>query len=880
MTVSLSAGAKLGPYEILSPLGAGGMGEVYRARDTRLNRTVAVKIVPQHLLSSGARERFEREGRVVASLNHPNICTLHDIGHQDGIDYLVMECLEGETLAERLKKGSLPPDQTLRYGIQIADALDRAHRQGVVHRDLKPANIMLTKDGVKVLDFGLAKAEVGQVADATRSIELSGEGTILGTLPYMAPEQVEGNMSDARTDIFAFGAVLYEMATGQRAFKSQSQAGLITAILSSEPPPISTLQPGTPPELDHVVKRCLSKDVERRWQTARDVMLELQWIAEGRSQAGIVAEAAPRSRKNWERLAWSAAVLLLIVAVWLATVHFRSTLAPVQVVRLPMLPPPDSSFLSPNFAVSPDGARVAFTAAGQEGMSTMWVRTLSASRAQQLNRTEGASHPFWSADSRRIGFFAAGKLRTIDVEGGAVEVLSDASPSTRSGRGGGNSGTWNATGTILFAPSVAGPLYRISSAGGAAVPVTRVLRPNSGESHSSPFFLPDGKHFLYTVEISTVEDPPRDGLYVGSLDSSVTKLLAPGLDGNVIFASGHLLFIGGRILLAQPFDPGRLEITGPPIPVAEGMETEVFPWSGFSASDNGLLVFQAVDESASRLEWFDATGKELGQLPVAGYKYPRLSPDGRSLAVSSDDAGDGKYCVRVYDLARGVSTRLTDGGIDLCPIWSPDGREISYGSAATSTGTIYAVLADGSGHPRVLLQRGRRIAPNDWSPDGHMVFMDFTRNLPELEIYSAGDRSVTLFGAESEAQFSPDGKWIAWCGPRGHFAGEVFVQPFPGPGRRLQISTSGGGQPRWSRDGRQIYYVTSDKKLIAVTFDPQRMAATAPRVLFQTRIVAPSYDYFQYDVAPDGRFLINSLPAGYAPHLTLLTGWTALLKAH
>ena len=879
----LAPGTKLGPYEITGSLGAGGMGEVYRARDTRLNRTVAIKVVPEHLSSSALRERFEREGRAVASLNHPNICTLHDIGHQDGIDYLVMECLEGETLAERLHKGPLPLDQTLRYAIQIADALDRAHRQGIVHRDLKPANVMLTKDGVKVLDFGLAKldSEQGSPEDKTRSMALTAQGMIMGTLQYMAPEQLEGKPADARSDIFAFGAVLYEMTTGRKAFAGGSQASVISAIMSVDPQPISTLQPGTPPALEHIVKRCLSKDPELRWQTARDVMLELQWIAQRGPQAAVAAPlpARPKYRK-W--LAGSAALLLVLFpALWLSMKHLGPTPPPVQVMRMPMLPPPDSSFLSPNFSVSPDGARVTFLAVGQDGRTALWVRALSASSAQPLNGTEGATCPFWATDSRRIGFFANGKLRTVDVASGAIETLTDAQPgSGAGGKGGGNSATWNRNGTIVFTASLAGPLYQISERGGAPTPVTKISRQGSSQTHGFPFFLPDGKHFLYTVDSSGPEDVQHNGLYVGSVDSSSPKLITAELSGNVVFASGSLLFIRARTLFAQPFDLGRHEIVGPPIPVAEGMETEVFPWSAFSASQNGVLVFQGVDESSSRLTWFDETGKELGQLPVSGYKYPRLSPDGRSVAVSSDDAGDGKYDVRVYDLARGISTRLTESGHDLCPIWSPDGKYITYGSTDPKGAYICDISRDGSGQRRVHLKRPARIIPNDWSPDGHLVLMNFAKGYPQLEIYSARDGAVTPFGPESESQFSPDGRWIAWCGPRGHLPGEIFVQPFPGPGGRLQISTTGGGQPRWSRDGKQIFYMTSDKKLMAVSFDSRKMSAGAPRLLFQTRIVASAYDYFQYDVAPDGRFLINSLPVGYAPHLTLLTGWPTLLKAH
>lgn len=877
--MSLTAGTKLGPYEILAQLGAGGMGEVYRARDTRLDRTVAIKILPQHLSSSALRERFEREGRAVASLNHPHICTLYDVGQQDEIDYLVMECLEGETLAERLKRGPLPVDQALRYGIQIADALDRAHRQGVLHRDLKPANIMLTKDGAKVLDFGLAKVESRHPLPqgATQTMALTSEGTIMGTFQYMAPEQLEGKEADPRADIFAFGAVLYEMLTGQKAFEGKSQASLISAIMSFDPPPVFTLQPdpgGAPlPGLDHVVKQCISKDVDRRWQTARDVMLELQWIAGGGSQSAVPAAVGARVR-SWERLAWAGGLLLLLAAaIFLAVGRFSSSPQPIPVVRAPLLPPSEASFLSAisNFVVSPDGSRVVFVAAGEDGKTTLWLRALSASSAQQLKGTEGATPlPFFSADSRRIAFFAEDNLKTLDIEGGAVKVLCSA----RSYQ----SGTWSRDGTIVFAPAPTGPLYRIPDAGGAPAPITVIRRQGSGQRHRFPFFLPDGKHFLYTVDSSSPDDPQSNGIYVGSLDSSAPKLISSDLTGNVAFASAHLLYIRGRLLIAQPFDAGRLQTTGPPVSIAEEVHTDLQGRSSFSASENGVLVYQSVAEFASRLTWFDAGGKELDPIPGPGFRYPRFSPDGRSLVVSSDDARDGKYYIRVYDLARGISTRLTDSGSDTCPVWSTNGKEITYASRDSNIAGIYQIRADGSGSPRMLL-KGKMI-PNDWSRDGNLVLMDFTKGPPVLAIYAARDRSVTPFAGESEAQFSPDGKWITYAGPRGHLGGEIFVQPFSGPSRRLQVSVAGGGQPRWSRDGKQIFYITSNKKLMAVTFDPGRMTASAPRVLFQTRIVAPTHDFYQYDVAPDGRFLINSLPSNYSTPLTLLTGWTGLLKGH
>ena len=470
-------------------------------------------------------------------------------------------------------------------------------------------------------------------------------------------------------------------------------------------------------------------------------------------------------------------------------------------------------------------------------------------------------------DSRRIAFFADGKLRAVNVRDGSVETLGDA----ESRRG----GAWNREGTILFPPSAAGPLYRISDTGGVAVPVTRIQQ-GRGEGHSHPFFLPDGKHFLYFVRS---DDPQGSGIYIGSLDSSVAIRIPLGLAENAAFASGHLIFVRGRSLMAQPFDLDRLEPKGPAVPIAEGVEPDVGGRPEFSVSQTGVLVFQSEADAPSRLVWFDGSGKEMGTLPGVGFKYPRFSPDGRSLAVSSDDARDGKYYIRVYDLTRGISTRLTNGGSDLCPVWTKDGKEITYASTDGNIRYMYTIAADGSGPPQILL-KGARMVPNDWSLDGHLVFMDFAKGPPRLAMYSAGDHSVAPLGGESEAQFSPDANWIAYSGPRGRLSGEIFVQPVRGPSRRFQISNAGGGQPRWSHDGKRIFYLAPDKKLMAVTFDPQNMTATAPQPLFQTRIVAFGYDFSQYDVAPDGRFLITSLPANSSSPLTLVTGWTALLKEH
>lgn len=873
----LAPATRLGPYEILQPIGAGGMGEVYRARDTRLERIVAVKILPPHLSSDPVlKQRFEREAKTISSLNHPHICTLYDVGQQDGVDFLVMECVEGEPLSKRLEKGPLPLEQVLKFGAQIADALDKAHRAGVVHRDLKPGNIMITPNGAKLLDFGLAKpaapaSGMTLTAAATQTTPVTQEGMVVGTFQYMSPEQIEGKELDGRSDTFSLGAVLYEMLTGQRAFPGKSQLSVASAILEKEPAPISSLKPLTPPALDHAIHRCLAKDPEERWQTARDLALELKWIAETGSQTRTAVSSAT-NRQLSQGIAWAFVAVCLLAMLALARALWLRPATNVQPIRASLLPPPNSSFLPYNFAVSPDGRQLAFVALGPDGKTTLWVRALSGSGAQQLNGTEGAISPFWSPDSRQLGFFADRRLKTVDVASSAVQVLCDSYFAW--------GGSWNHEGTILFGPTLRGPLQRVSASGGTPAPVAKIMRQDSVQTDRWPFFLPDGRHFLYFSDWRGPSDPQGNGIYVGSLDAGQSKLISPELKGNAVFASGHLLYVHGRMLMAQPFDADRLETTGAAIPLSgEELEERTSFWIfGFSASQNGVLVFQSATDSASRLVWYDQNGKELGQLPQVGYKDPDLSPDGRFLAVSSDDDHNGKHFLRVFDLQRGTSTRLTDTGDEHYPLWSRDGKRIAYRSGGVTNET-YEVPADGSGPPKILLKADFHAGPQDWSPDGRLLFMTITEQkaFPSLEIYSPSDQRVEPFAVDgAEAKLSPDGKWIAYNGP----GSGILVERFPGHGGRIQVSAGVGAQPRWSHDGRQIFFIQPDRKLIAVSFDPNTGTAGPPRVLFQTRIAAERIAQWQYTVAPDGRFLINSLPANTAAPLTLITGWDVSLRQH
>ena len=866
----LSPGFRLGPYEILDALGAGGMGEVYRARDTRLERTVAVKILPAHLSNDAVRkQRFEREAKTISSLNHPHICTLYDVGSQDGVAYLVMECLEGETLAKRLERGPLPLEQALKYGAQIADALNKAHGAGIVHRDLKPGNIILRATGAKLLDFGLAKPTAPLMNGATLTAApaqapVTQEGTIVGTVQYMSPEQIEGRDVDGRSDIFSLGAVLYEMVTGQRAFPGNSPLSVASAILEKEPPPVASLRPMTPPELDRVVRQCLAKDREERMQSAHDVKLQLDGIDERKP------EGPGEERKGIWRAVVSAAAGLCVGAAIMYGVAATSFKSPLEqpVVRSLLLPPSGTWFKQYNFAVSPDGTRLVFVATGKDGQDSMWLRALSGTAAQPLEGTKGAMYPFWSPDSRKIGFFSEGALKVVEIASGTVRMLCEASV----GRG----GAWNQEGTIVFAPSIVGPLYRVGERGGTPVAVTEIARGGGAQGHRWPSFLPDGRHFLYFVDWSLPEDPQGNGIYVGSLDGGKPKLLSRELSGNVVYVNERLLYVRDRSLMAQRFDASRLEFDGEAVAVAQ-QETGKdmgFSQSGFSVSRNGILVFQSTTDTRSQLVWLDAQGKELGRIPENGLGEPRISPDGRFVAEASDDELNGKSYIRVHDLGRGIATRLTSGGEEVDPAWSRDGKHVVYASGFRTGTSLYQAVVDGSAPPELILT-GARMGHLDLSKDGQILFSSWAKGLPELTAYSLADKKVTETGTRgAEGRLSPDGKWVACTG----LGTGVFVVPFPGIGKHVQISKGNGSQPVWSRDGKKLFFIAPDKTLVSVSFDSGAGTAGTPQALFQTRIIGANFAGTQYDVAPDGRFLIHVLPAEYASPLTIVTDWPAAAK--
>jgi Tol biopolymer transport system component len=859
--MTLAAGSRLGPYEILAPLGAGGMGEVYKAKDSRLDRTVAVKVLPQHLSSSEEmRQRFEREAKAISQLSHPNICALYDVGSQDGVEYLVMELLEGETLATRVLKGALPLDQTLSCGVQIADALDKAHRQGIVHRDLKPGNIMLTKAGVKLLDFGLAKAmaPATQISGLTSlptvatPQNLTQTGTILGTFQYMAPEQLEGADADARSDIFAFGAVLYEMATGQKAFHGKTQASLIGSILKDEPPAISTVAPMTPPALDRVIRTCLAKDPENRFQTAHDVKLQLQWIAEGGSQAGLPAPVVAR-RKNREKLAWAVAAAGVLAAAALAVGFIRRAPAPRRMVRFE-IPTPEGLSSVDTPRVSPDGRYVAFNATDSTGKSRIYLRALSAVAARPLEGTEGTTRPFWSPDSRFIGFFAEGKLKKIDVTGGPAQKICDAPT--------GADGSWSPQGVILYDGRSVDPIHRVSAAGGTPVVAMKPDPARKEVTTAWPEFLPDGRHFLYMA----TGQKPEDNMYrIGTLDSTDSKPLASAQTLVTYAPPGYLLFVRDKTLVAQSFDAKALKTTGEPVPLAEHIGTDSLGLARFSVSREGTLAYRT-GESGDRLLWVERTGREGELIGDTGeFHNPAFSPTGDRLAFDLADPRSGKRDVWVRDLKRGVSSRLTFGqGDAICPTWSPDGRMIVY----TDGVDLYQKSADGQGDAKLLMKSEDLKIAADWSRDGKTLAITIRAKETGWDIWmlpASGEPKAVPFLKTSFTEvgpaFSPDGRFVAYQSNESGRA-EVYVQGFPGPGGKWQVSTAGGAEPHWRADGRELYYRAPDQKVMAVEIQTAGgFSAGVPQALFPGRFdMATARN--RYQPAPDGKRFLTVAPLG------------------
>jgi serine/threonine protein kinase/Tol biopolymer transport system component len=873
------------------------MGEVYRARDTRLDRAVAIKVLPSRLSgTTSMRERFEREVRTVSQLSHPNICAVYDVGRDGDMGFVVMEYLDGETLAQRIAKGPLPLHHAVRIAAQLADALDQAHRRGIVHRDVKPGNVMLTRSGAKLLDFGLAKTAptlVGggdsgsdHTALATQA-HLTDRGTILGTVQYMAPEQLEGREADARTDIFALGTVLYEMVTGRKAFEASSQASVIISIMSTTPPSLSSVVPSVPPLLDRLVHACLEKDPDDRVQTAHDVLLQLRWIQESSHSSTLADRPATSSivrravAMTW--VPWTIAATTMAGAAWLAVPRSQAPAETAPPVRSSILLPERIALASA--AISPAGDRIVFSGADQTGRNQLWVRPLDSETATRLAGTEGGILPFWSPDGKDIGFFADKTLKRVDVTGGAPVSLYGVN---------GVSGTWTSRGDILFSGAT-GPILRIAADGGKASPVTALDARRGETSHRYPAMLPDGRHFLFLAmnPASTPADPTNQ-ICVGTLDGAPTKSLLPA-SFNPLYANGFLLFTRGSAdggsLLAQPFDPTRLETTGPVTTVNShvAVHGEFAGLGSVSVSTNGTLLFDA-SRQLTRLAFYDRAGRLTAQFGEPALRAnPSLAPDGTHVGYNVYDPNNQTTQIWIADLQRGVETRLTSPpGSSRVPIWSPDGTRIAYQSDAKHQEDIMIRLADGSGAVEAITDEagqhmvqafsadGRTLIAYDREPAGERLVGITAYPLDgDRKSYPVVPRRSDNIGRIGRASLSPDGRWLAYnTDESGRW--EVVVVSFPAGKNKVQISNAGGANPRWTRAGRELLYDAPDKQIMSVAILPGRFQAASPMPLF----MKPEGSADHWDVTPDGERFVFAVPVlkSSSVPLTLVQHWTAALK--
>jgi eukaryotic-like serine/threonine-protein kinase len=952
---ALSPGVRLGPYQILEPIGVGGMGEVYKASDTRLDRIVAVKVLPHHWAANAEmRQRFEREAQTLASLNHPHICVLHDIGNQEGADFLVMEYLEGETLAARLERGALGLAEALKLGLEIADALDKAHRKGIVHRDLKPSNVMLTKSGTKLLDFGLAKfARGGSSTSVTDSLtalptgkDLTSAGTVLGTLQYMAPEQLEGLEADARTDIFAYGALLHEMITGKKAFEAKSRVLLISAIATSVPPPLSSVEPAAPQLLDHIVKTCLAKEPADRWQTSRDLLAELECVAEGGAEATNATPVAPSTRKRlWlQRVLLAGSGLLAGAFVGAMSLYLRGPAVSEELrFRVPIQLTAETTvaggrgnnsgapqgyqgvsgpavFNPSNFAISPDGRKLAFVArqnnGGGDSTWYLYVRPIGAVTSQRLAGTEGATQPFWSADSRSIAFAAEGRLKRVEASGGPPQEICEAASF--------NGGTWNGDGTILFGSTQG--LQRVPAEGGKPAAITHLAESESG--HYWPQFLPDGRHYLYTAW--SVQSGGRS-IMAGTIDKpdQKTKVLPAG--SNAGYAEpGYLVFHREEAVYAQSFDLGKFSVSGEPVRVANEISYDTGNGRGdFSVSPSGVLAYfytsnigagtttGQADLGEWQYSWMTRTAQILEPVgPPGAYRGVNISPDTKRVAVHRHDANGGD--IIVFE-PRGSDTRLTLDASqhNSMPIWSPDGSQIIFASLRMGKWGLYQTLSTRSGSQQLLYESDLSCAPMSWSPDGKRIvfWVQDPKTAGDIWVLTLDDKKASKLIAtafnEIHPQISPDGNWIAYTDNSKDNRNEIYVQPFPSGTDRYQISNDGGDWPRWRGDSKELFYHsiglpnTPGASAGATNFAGLLFSASidvkgpvlepgAPRqVVIFPAINAPHNggSYYPYAVDPKGeRFLVPQFvpptavtagtqigPDTYSG-LTVAVNWTSALK--
>ena len=878
----------LGPYEILSPLGVGGMGEVYRARDTRLGRTVAIKVLPSAFRDRvDLRKRLEREAQALSNLSHPHICHLYDIGEQDGLNFLVMEFLEGETLATRLARGPLPLEQLLKLGVHITSALESAHRHGIIHRDLKPGNIMLTKNGAKLLDFGLARMELQHEAISetlaalpTRDQKLTEDGVILGTFQYMAPEQVEGKNADARTDIFAFGTVLYEMATARPAFSGKTRASLIASILVSEPVPMSTLQPLTPPALERVVKFCVAKDPDARWQSAQDLKVQLEWILEGGSQVGVPVPVS-RRRKKREQLVWILAGLFAVaLAVFGIRDYERSRQTP-PVIRFEIFPPEQHSFNDLRVRVSPDGRKLAIGVTDAEGKTSLWSRSLDDAFARELPGTDSAGIPIWSGDSRFLLFLADGKLKKTDTQGGLPDVLCDVKKM--------DVGSLSSAGTLLLSHSVTiipeeqrFPIWQMNSDDCSLSPATKLDAAQYDLGHHWPRFLPDGQHFVYA---GLRTDKKHDVLLSALGNNSGVVLVRNG--SNPQYAAGYLFFERNGYLFAQPFDLGKLRVTSEPLQVVP----EQLSFSGISGVasydvSNNVLVYQSQSGVSNRLIVTNDQGRELEKLADSkAWDHVLLSPDGKMLLASQDDTQTHTSDLWIYSLQHKKWRRFSfEQSVAFhAGVWSPDEQTIAYAANVkhqTLSMQLYRKAVDQTGDPEPLLISDVDKLPTDWSRDGrYLLYTQWDPTgqadlwvLPMTQNHKPIQLTMTPFD-EMDGRFSPDGRWVAYSSNESGGT-EVYVRPFPGPGNRIAVSSGGGSAPQWSRDGKTLFYLTPDWKLMVTSLILRgtSIQPSASRVLFS---IPPNSEY---NLLPGGNFLINEQIGNLQGPVIVTLNWRMTLR--
>ena len=841
------------------------MGEVYRARDTRLGRDVAIKVLPQNLSANEeVRARFEREAKSVSSLNHPNICTLFDVGHENGTDFLVMELIEGETLGARLQRGPLPTPELLKIGIEVADALDRAHRQGLVHRDLKPGNVMLTKSGAKLLDFGLARvtglsstnSELSTSPTVTRA--LTTEGSIVGTFQYMSPEVLEGKEADARADLWALGAMLYEMTTGRRAFEGKSQASLIGSIMNSHPAAVSTITPMAPPALERVIDACLAKDPDQRIQTAHDVKLQLQWIAQGGSQAGVPAPVAAR-RRGRERIAWLVAGVALAAAIGLGFVSWREISRPADEMRFELRVPDQLTPGGP-LRVSPDGRAVACNATDSSGVLQLWIRTFDNPDFRPLPGTEGSQRPCWSPDSRYLAFFSDNKLKKILVSGGRPETICEAP--------GGFDLSWGRGNLIAFDGDASHPVVRaVSATGGDA----RVIASGDSAAHivsaNWPQFMPDGRHFLFIAQGLGNDD---SHVCLGEVGSKKRINVMTGSSRVEYVKPGYLLFEREGALMAQRMDEGTGKLVGEPHTLADRIgvsRANGMPY--FSASENGVLVMSQATSSLRRIVWVDRNGRSLGEIgSPASNSNLALSPDGRLLATELVDASGQSQDIWVRDLERGIASRFTvDPANDIWPVWSSDSRSLYWSSNRTQHYLIYRRDLQGVAQDSLFFTGTQDVGPIDASRDGNYLTCmqgDGSGGWDSYAVPIHGEHKIVPIAmtkfAEMRPRFSPDGKWVSYDSNQSGRT-EVYVQSFPVAGAPIQISNQGGVDARWSADGKQLYYRNPQFEIMAVDVKlGERFEATAPVKLFMSPLAAAGLQVMRWLPAADGQRFLFSAP--------------------